>query len=329
VFLGEHFTLEGLVRLAEDAEQADLDFVSVGDSILAKPRYSPIVTLGVLAARTRRIELATGIIQPHLRNPVLLAQEWATLDVASGGRTAIGVGLGTGPRPLVEREYRLVGLPIAHRGQAFEESITLLRRLWTEDTIVHDGPHFPLGEVSAGFRPARRPHPPILIACGGYIPVRQGTGPNDYFRDDVAGTFHGPMDRVARLGDGWITGIVTPSEFAAAFALVREHAERRGRDLDDAFDARLNCFVRVDGDAARGRRDGVAFLEAYHRLPFDDDTTDRWLIAGSPQECVERVAAYVAAGVTSFQFVLADVDQHAQLARLVETVLGPIRNGLT
>src|SRR6266852_5232956 len=73
------------------AEAAGFDFVSVGDSILAKPRYMPIPVLSAIAARTRRVKLATGILQPHMRHPVLLAEDWATLDVLSAGRTILGV----------------------------------------------------------------------------------------------------------------------------------------------------------------------------------------------------------------------------------------------
>src|SRR5438094_230462 len=96
VFLGEEYSLGRLLEAAVLAEELGFDFVSVGDSIIAKPRYSPIPVLSAIAACTQRIKLATGILQPHMRHPWLLAQEWATLDVISGGRTILGVGLGTG-----------------------------------------------------------------------------------------------------------------------------------------------------------------------------------------------------------------------------------------
>src|SRR5215212_11073975 len=75
VFMGEAFSLDRLLENAVIAEEAGLDFVSVGDSITAKPRYTPIPVLAAIAAKTRRVGLATGILQPHMRNPVLLAQE--------------------------------------------------------------------------------------------------------------------------------------------------------------------------------------------------------------------------------------------------------------
>ena len=104
VFGGDRFGLDDLLALARRAEECEFAFVSVGDSVLAKPRWSPIVTLAAVAGATETIGLATGILQPHLRHPVTVAQEWATLDALSGGRTALGVGLGTGPPELVDAE---------------------------------------------------------------------------------------------------------------------------------------------------------------------------------------------------------------------------------
>ena len=93
VFGGDRFGLDDLLALGQRAEECGFAFVSVGDSVLAKPRWSPIVTLAAVAEATSTIGLATGILQPHLRHPVTVAQEWATLDALSGGRTALGVGL--------------------------------------------------------------------------------------------------------------------------------------------------------------------------------------------------------------------------------------------
>src|SRR5438067_2883749 len=142
VVLGERYSLEKLLDLAVLAEELEFDYVTVGDSILAKPRYMPIPVLCGIAARTRRIELMSFILQPHLRNPVMLAKDWTTLDVLSGGRSAFGVGLGTGEPGLVEQEYELVGIPKARRGKAFEEAITIVKRLWTEERVTYEGSIF-------------------------------------------------------------------------------------------------------------------------------------------------------------------------------------------
>ena len=224
VFMGEAFSLDRLLDNAVIVEEVGLDFVSVGDSITAKPRYTPIPVLAAIASKTRRVGLATGILQPHMRNPVLLAQDWATLDVISGGRTLLGVGLGTGDPASITREYELIGIPKKRRGKAFDESIQLLKRLWTEESVTFEGEIYRLTDVSLGYRPRQRPHPPIVVSCGGYVPKQAGFGPNDFYTESTAGTFTGPFERVARLGDGWLTGIVTGEEYRQALAYIRQTA---------------------------------------------------------------------------------------------------------
>lgn len=325
VFLGDEYTLSDLVDMARLAEEYAFDYVAVGDSLLAKPRYSPLVTLAGIAAVTERIGLTTGILQPHMRNPVLLAQESATLDHLAGGRTSFGLGLGTGPKELVEKEYELVGYPKRHRGTAFDEAIQLLRRLWTEAEVSFHGEVFALDSVTAGYGPFADPHPPLLVACGGYVPKQPGMGPNDFYSPERADTFGGPFERVARLGDGWITGIATPEEIRDTWDHIHACAAARGRILEPGFHVRLNTFVNVGDESSRARRDGVEFLSAYHRLPFDADTVDRWLIAGSPQQCAERIATYAEHGVTSFQLVPASSSQQEQLRLLAEEVRPRLR----
>ena len=126
-----------------------------------------------------------------------------------------------------------------------------------------------------------------------------------------------------RLGDGWISGIAFAHEWAALFARVCEEGERVGRDLAaPTFERRFNTFVHVGDDAAKARAEGQAFLEAYHRLPMDEATLDRWLISGPAEHCAEAIAALVDVGVNSFQFVLASADQHGQLDALAAVVAG-------
>lgn len=321
VFLGEEYSLASLLQLAVRAESLGFDFVSLGDSVLAKPRYAPIPTLSAIAAVTSRIGLTTGILQPHLRPAVLLAQEWATLDVLSGGRTSLGVGLGTGPKDLVDAELALAGLTRRTRARAFEDAIRALRLLWAGGPVDFDGVVTKLQGVDAGFGPAQPDGPRVLIACGAYVPTQQGFGPNDVFSEAAAGTTVGPFDRVARLGDGWISGIAFADEWRSLFARVREEGDRVGRDLAaPSFERRFNTFVHIGDDADKARAEGKAFLESYHRLPMDDGTIDRWLISGPEDQCRERIAALAEAGVNSFHFVLASADQHEQLDRLAGLV---------
>ena len=326
VFSGDRFGLDDLLSLAQRAEECGFAFVSVGDSVLAKPRWSPIVTLAAVAEATSTIGLATGILQPHLRHPVTVAQEWATLDALSGGRTALGVGLGTGPPELVDAELGLVGLDRRRRARAFTEAIEIIKALWAGDGVDYNGRIYQLQDASIGLRPVQQPAPPVLIAAGVFVASQRGFGPNDVFDEARASTFVGRWDRVARLGDGWITGMATPAELQAGREAIAAAAEAAGRTLPEPFDVRVNLFLLVGDDPARARAEGAAFMEDYHRRPMDDASIDRWLVWGPADACAERLASYVKAGATSFQCVLASVDQQPQMER-VATELLPLLAG--
>ena len=325
VFSADDYSLHDLLNLAVEAEDAGLDFVSVGDSILAKPRWSAVVVLAAVAAATKSIGLSTGILQPHLRHPVLLAQEWLTLDEISGGRTNLAVGLGTGPPELVDTELALVGLHRRNRARAFEEAIEIVKLLWSNEQVTFNGKIYTLDEADIGLRPNSEGGPPLIIAAGAYIPKLEGFGPNDVYNEAIADSFIGPWHRVARLGDGWMTGMATPTEVAQTWSAIQAAASEIDRRLPDTFDKRLNLFINVSSDASAARDEGKAFLEAYHRRPMDQDSLDRWLICGTPAECADRLNEYVEAGITSFQCVLGSVEQRRQLDVLANDVAPLLR----
>jgi alkanesulfonate monooxygenase SsuD/methylene tetrahydromethanopterin reductase-like flavin-dependent oxidoreductase (luciferase family) len=346
VFGGSDYTIEDMLDLAVEAENHGVDFVSVGDSILAKPRWSPIVTLAAVAGRTKTVGLSTGILQPHLRNPVVLAQEWLTLDAISGGRATLVVGLGTGPPDLVDKELALNGLSRRNRARAFEEAIEIIKKAWRGGSVDFHGKHFHLDNVDIGLRPTRRRErgspsterdgrtsgvsvaeapPPLLIAAGAYIPREAGYGPNDVYDPSIADSFIGPWERVIRLGDGWMTGMATPAEVKSVLDTMARSANELDMQFPVGFERRLNLFVNVGTSQRQAREEGAAFLESYHRRPMDKISLDRWLISGPPEHCAERLHAYVENGITSFQCVLASVKQLTQLERLAEEVFPQLR----
>jgi alkanesulfonate monooxygenase SsuD/methylene tetrahydromethanopterin reductase-like flavin-dependent oxidoreductase (luciferase family) len=123
------------------------------------------------------------------------------------------------------------------------------------------------------------------------------------------------------VGDGWITGIITPEEFRYTFALIRGiAAERYQRTLEDHFTTVLNCFINVSDHAAAAHEEGVRFLEDYHRRPFDDETIRRWLIHGSPEQCAETMSRFIEAGVRAFQLVPASRKPLEQIQRIADLV---------
>jgi alkanesulfonate monooxygenase SsuD/methylene tetrahydromethanopterin reductase-like flavin-dependent oxidoreductase (luciferase family) len=181
-----------------------------------------------------------------------------------------------------------------------DESIQLLKRLWTEERVTFAGSVFQLHDVSIGYRPAQTPHPPIWVAAA--VPENTPTGSE------------APLDRAARLGDGWLTAAVDPDQFARALERIQAIAgERYGRKLGPAFRAVFECFINVGKSTDEARREALDFHFTHHRRTFDDETLRRWVVYGRPEECAERLAAYIAAGANAFHLVPAGPDIPAQV----------------
>jgi len=119
----------------------------------------PLTTLTWLAARTERIRLQTGILLAALRRPAVLAKAAATLDVLSGGRLDLGVGVGW-----QAAEYEAAGLEFTERGRALDESLAVCRALWTEDRASHDGPTLAFDGIHAQPKPVSGSGVPIWVS---------------------------------------------------------------------------------------------------------------------------------------------------------------------
>src|SRR6267154_16928 len=118
-----------LLALAMRAEALGYDSVWVGDSLLARPRHDPLTLLAAVAARTRKVELGTAVLLPALRNPVVLAQQVATLDQISEGRLILGVGIASDV-PNIRSEFVAAGVPFEKRVGRLLEGLRLARSLW-------------------------------------------------------------------------------------------------------------------------------------------------------------------------------------------------------
>jgi probable F420-dependent oxidoreductase len=167
------------------------------------PIYEPCAYLSFLAARTTRIRLGTFVYLLGIRHPFISARGFATLDLLSGGRALCGVGAGW-----LTTEWRAAGLDPATRGARLDEAIGVVRRLWTEPEISHDGEFFPFQPVAFEPKPAQAGGPPILV--GGESPRA--------------------LRRAATVGDGWLGMWHTPASAAERAATLRGLAEAAGRD---------------------------------------------------------------------------------------------------
>ena len=191
-------------ELAQVAEAEGYDAVSIGHHHFMPDRMSdPFILLAGIAARTTTIRLATGIFQLAIHQPLRVAEQSACLDQLSNGRVILGVGLGWSPL-----EYAAHGADIRQRGARMDEGLALVRRLWTEPTVAHEGPHYTVPELSLQPKPLQQPGPPVWVA---------GVDPR-------------AIDRAARLGDAWICGPVqTWSGVKTGLSHYQEARARHGR----------------------------------------------------------------------------------------------------
>src|SRR5919201_4548777 len=133
-----------LLELTERAEASgQFDSVWVGDSLFAKPRLDALTLLAAIAGRTRRLRLGPACLASFpLRNPLVFAYEWASLDCLSEGRTALIVCAGGGSAGDWEAEARALKVPVRERLRRLNEHVAILRRLWREDNVSHRGELF-------------------------------------------------------------------------------------------------------------------------------------------------------------------------------------------
>ncbi|MFD8387997.1 LLM class flavin-dependent oxidoreductase [Streptomyces sp. NPDC059680] len=132
------------------------------------PVYEGWTLLSALAAHTRRLRIGVLVTSNRFRPPAMLAKIATTVDIVSGGRLDLGIGVGSRPgHPLARREYEAHGLPFhdsAHAVASLAEACTVIRRLWTEsEPFDFHGTHHRLTGAFGNPKPVQRPHPPILI----------------------------------------------------------------------------------------------------------------------------------------------------------------------
>ena len=123
-----------ILELADRAENMAFDSVWIGDSLLARPRHDPITMLAAIAGRTTRVELGTAVLLPALRNPVVLAHQFATLDQISQGRVILGVGIAADV-PSIRAEFAAAGVPFEKRVGRMMEGLRLCQAFWRGEPV--------------------------------------------------------------------------------------------------------------------------------------------------------------------------------------------------
>src|SRR6185369_17907056 len=189
-----------LVDLTAQAERSGFfDAVWAGDSLLAKPRLESVTLLSALAGVTTKLRLGVGCMATFVhRHPVMLAHQWASLDVLSGGRSLLAVCLG-GPNEASAaqaREHAAMSVKASERVGRLEEGIVVLRKLFAEDRVAHEGAFYQFDGVTIEPHPVQQPCPIWIASNPTGLTWKGGASASDAV---VERSFR----RVARYADGW------------------------------------------------------------------------------------------------------------------------------
>ncbi|MBI2168261.1 MAG: TIGR03619 family F420-dependent LLM class oxidoreductase [Actinobacteria bacterium] len=183
------------------------------------PIPDPLIWLTWVAAATERLRLGTGILILPQRNPVVLAKELATLDLLSGGRLLLGIGVGW-----LREEFEALGVPFDGRGARTDEYVAAMRALWRDDDPSFAGEHVQFTSARMWPKAARPTGVPIIV--GGHTEAA--------------------ARRAGRLGDGFFPGRTSPKRITELLGVMRAAAADAGRDAD-AIEVTAGGALDLDG----------------------------------------------------------------------------------
>ncbi|MGH7820674.1 MAG: LLM class flavin-dependent oxidoreductase [Candidatus Binatia bacterium] len=262
---------ETICEYAERAEDLGIDSIWLSDHIVSRePHLEISCVMALFAARTKRIKMGPSVLTLPARNPVEVARTYATLEYLSGsrGRIVLAVGLGSDPRDAIA-----CGIRPEERAARMEEGVAVLRKLWADPHVTHEGRFYRFEDVTIEPRP---PKGRLDVWIGG--------------RTEAA------IRRVARYGDGWFPSFVTPEEFRAGVAKMLALAAEQGRTVEPD-----EAGVVLLTHASRDRRRAVEVTRRFfERFPVPPEAMAARSAVGDPEECAERIREYVDAGCTKF-----------------------------
>jgi probable F420-dependent oxidoreductase len=281
---------KGIAEFARRAEALGYDYLGCGEHMMFHgPIGNSLIGLSVAAGVTTRIKLMSSVVLLPLYNPVVLAKLTSVLDVASGGRFHMGIGVG-GEFP---KEFEACGIPVKQRGSRANEALEVITRLWTEQNVTFEGTYSRFTGVTLSPPPVQEPHPPIWVAG----------------RKDPA------MRRAARYGDGWFPYMYTPEMLHESVGKIRRFRKDVGRDASDVRTG-LFIFASISANREEAVRQAAELLGRNYAQDFSR-IVGKYTLSGTPQDCRKRLREYVDAGARTVMITWAckpeDVPQNLRL----------------
>ncbi len=289
IMRGEH-GVQPLLESAKFAQSLGYDSLWIGDSLFTRARHDPLTLLAAVSAQVPEVELGTAVLLPALRNPVVLAQQLATLDQVSEGRLIIGAGIGA-DTPQIRAEFEAASVPFEKRVGRLMEGFDLCRALWKGEPVTWDG-RWKLDNVTLAPKPHRPGGPPIWLASNVEAGVR----------------------RAARLYDGWFPIGPTAEAVKANHAVLSAAASDAGRPLPTAA-VYLTICVGQHGEDCERQID--TYLQDYYGVPAEFLRQVQACFGGTVADVLAFMRDFVTAGADHLVLRIVG-DHHATLRALAE-----------
>jgi len=275
------YSYQALRRIWQDADQLGYHSASLYD-LINVPTLECWTTLSALVAETQRLRVIPMVLANLYRHPALLANMSATLDVISGGRVELGIGAGGG-----RGDHLAAGYPFpstAARVNMLEESVEIIKRLWTESRVDYEGRYYTLKGASCEPKPVQLPHPPVLI--GGH------------------GEKHLLRAAARHAGICNIGSEMSLEEHQAKLKVLEEHCRRAERDVSEIEVSHNTRVLIAESESELEQMISYGASEAGTSIS-DYRTSLSNAVVGTPDQCIEHIQSYVDAGISYFFLIFA------------------------
>ncbi len=257
--------------LSRQIEELGFDILGCGEHVsFYVDTANGLISLSVAAGATKSIKLMSTITLAPLYPPALLAKMGAALDVASGGRFSLGVGVGGE----FANEFEACGVPVTERGARTDDALEVITRTWAGTDVTYDGRFTKLENFSLKPLPIQKPRPPIW----------------------VSGRSEAAMRRAARYADGWLPYMYTPEQLADSITKIKAYGEDLGRDMS-GFTYGMYIFTAVHEDNDTAVHYATDRLSTQYSQDFSK-IVHKFALAGDPEKSRARLREYVDAGAT-------------------------------
>ena len=275
--------IQDSVELVRAVRDAGFDLICAGQHYLSAPfqMSATLPLLARMAAEAGDMQVAATVVLLPLHNPVDLAESVATMDAICGGRFVFGIGLG-----YRDEEYMAFGVDRSERVERMNESLELMKLLWTEDEVEFHGKYYNVPKVKPATKPVQKPYPPIWVAANNDVAIR----------------------RAARWGYPWlINPHATVPMVAEQFKTYTANLEKFGQPIPETLPMMRELYVASDREsafiesqpyletkyaayAAWGQDKALPGNESFS-VPYQDLAKDRFLL-GSPDEVAQEMLRY-------------------------------------